>query len=146
MQLLSEVGVRLQNLDHLSEVPVVVQARVLRGGGGVKGRIVQPEAPPLSAASRHGRARADRYPVLLLLRHLLFSLPIGRIPINRHQQDAGDGQKQQPTRFQLHPPSKQAGGQREAAISGSCFTPRWRKGGAAKRFLIEVTVKFTSGN
>lgn len=31
LQLLSEVRVRLQNLDHLSEVPVVVQARVLRG-------------------------------------------------------------------------------------------------------------------
>lgn len=31
LQFLSEVRVRLQHLDHLSEVPVVVQARVLRG-------------------------------------------------------------------------------------------------------------------
>lgn len=31
LQFLSEVRIRLQNLDHLSEVPVVVQACVLRG-------------------------------------------------------------------------------------------------------------------
>ena len=30
LQLLSEVRVRLQNLDHLPEVPVVVQAGVLQ--------------------------------------------------------------------------------------------------------------------
>ena len=29
LQLLSEVWIRLQDLDHLSEIPVVVQARVL---------------------------------------------------------------------------------------------------------------------
>lgn len=31
LQFLSEVRVCLQNLDHLSEIPVVVQAGVLRG-------------------------------------------------------------------------------------------------------------------
>lgn len=87
LQFLSEVRVCLQHLDHLSEIPVVVQTSVLRGWV-VKDRSFTANWTYCDINKPQQTVdweQWDHYPILL--RHLLFNFLVACIAINRHWPD-----------------------------------------------------------
>lgn len=77
LQFLSEVRVSLQNLNHLPEVPVVVQAGVLQERH--KGQDVHNKLNLLTFILQ---VTEDRYHALLL--YFFFNFLVDPIAINRH--------------------------------------------------------------
>lgn len=98
LQFLSEVRVSLQNLDHLSEVAVVVQARVLQTCV-IQLRLQQGDSQLISYQSNNSQTHH-----VLLLRFLLLLL-VPYITIDGHRPHRGrDEQEQQPNQCQGHCP------------------------------------------
>lgn len=95
LQFLSEMRVRLQNLDHLSEVPVVVQAGVLQG-------------QQRAGEGEHMHSYRHRYPRTEQTHSglLLFGLLLDVIAIDGNRPDPDpDRQEQQRSGSQPHPPA-----------------------------------------